>query len=70
MKLLRPRLGVGTKTWIGFSVVFWVPVFITFFTLFFLFENVFIKDLRDVSGIYLQSVEDAYFERAHVHIVD
>lgn len=66
MKLLRPRLGVGTKTWIGFSVVFWVPVFITFFTLFFLFENVFIKDLRDVSGIYLQSVEDAYFERAHV----
>ncbi len=39
MRLLRPRLGVGTKTLIALSIVFWVPVSVLAVIMFYLFQG-------------------------------
>ena len=39
MKLFRPKIGVGAKTWIALSVVFWAPVLLLAALLFYMFQG-------------------------------
>ena len=64
MKLLRPKLGVGTKTWLAFSVVFWMPILILVISLFVLFKDLLKTETLGNARIYLQSAEDIYAEKA------
>lgn len=40
MRLYRPRVGVGLKTWFALSVLFWVPAVVLIIILFYLFQSV------------------------------
>lgn len=64
MKLIRPKLGVGAKTWIALSAVFWVPVMALLGTLFYMFQEQAYQENLDYAKIYLKSAKGVYVERA------
>lgn len=63
MKLNRPKIGVGVKTWIALSAIFWVPAIVLVLVL----SNLFQKQIQqeNVSSIklYLKGAKEVYGER-------
>lgn len=66
MKLLRPKLGVGTKTIIALSVVFWVPIAVLAFFLFQIFQDVLHNDAVDAVKAHLKGARVVYDERVRI----
>lgn len=66
MKLTRPKLSVGTKTFAALSVVFWVPVIALAGILFFLFQGLFNDEVLNSIKIELKGAKGVYEERLKV----
>lgn len=63
MTLYRPKLGVGTKTLIALSLVFWIPVGALAGMLFYLFQGLMQEQLTDHVRVQLTGALGIYDER-------
>lgn len=66
MKLYRPNLDVGTKTFIAMSIMFWVPVVVMVLALFYLFHGLITEDVLDSIKLQLKGAKGVYEERVKV----
>ncbi len=64
MTLLRPKLSVGIKTLMAFTLVFWVPVIALIGGLYFSFNNRLFEEGLDTVKTNLQGAQIIYGERA------
>ncbi|MDH5655283.1 MAG: diguanylate cyclase [Spirochaetia bacterium] len=62
MKLIRPKLGVGSKTMGAFTLVFWIPLLLLIVMLYLLFHNLLDSETANTSRVYIQSIEDVFNE--------
>ncbi|MCK5639408.1 MAG: HAMP domain-containing protein, partial [Gammaproteobacteria bacterium] len=65
MTLVRPKLGVGQKTLIAFSIVFWLPVSVMAAMLFFLTQTQLHNDAISHIKVQLKAAGEVYAERTH-----
>lgn len=63
MKLYRPKISVGIKTFLALSVVFWVPVTIIVLLLFNLYRDFIFNEAADSIHTHLKSAKIIYGER-------
>lgn len=63
MTLYRPQLGVGTKTLIALSLVFWIPVGALAGLLFHLFQDLMHEQIAAQQRVYLKGAIGVYEER-------
>lgn len=63
MKLYRPKIGVGGKTLIALSVIFWVPMMALAGILFYLFQNVIQEEVTGHIKANLKGTIAVYVER-------
>ncbi len=63
MTLYRPRMGVGTKTLIALSMVFWIPVGALAGLLFYLFQGLMQEQVTDHIRVHLKGALSVYDER-------
>lgn len=63
MRLNRPKLGVGVKTWAALSAIFWVPMVVLISILTFLFQNQSYKESVDSIQVYFKGAKEIYGER-------
>src|SRR3990172_6822100 len=66
LRLMRPKLGVGAKTWIALSVVFWVPVVGLSLILFYLFQNTIYDETLLLVKAHLKGAEEVYEARGNL----
>ena len=66
MRLFRPKLGVGTKTLIALSIVFWVPVSVLAVILLYLFQGLLYEEVLDSIKINLKGAREVYEERVRL----
>ena len=64
--LMRPKLGVGAKTWIALTVVFWVPVIGLSLILFYLFQNTIYDETLLLAKAHLKGAEEVYGARGNL----
>ncbi len=66
MRLNRPRINVGTKTFIAFSIVFWLPVAFLAGILFYYFYGILSEEVLNSVKIDLKGAKGVYEERVRV----
>ena len=66
MKLNRPKLGVGSKTFIALSSVFWIPVTGLLALIFYLLQGYVYQEATDSITAYLKGAKSVYGERVTV----
>ncbi|HHL40088.1 MAG TPA: diguanylate cyclase [Deltaproteobacteria bacterium] len=66
MKLYRPKIGVGPKTWMALSVIFWVPIVGLAAVLFFFFKSIVYEETLGSINIHLKGAEGVFSERRQV----
>ncbi len=64
MRLLRPKLGIGIKTLIALSIVFWVPILALITALYLSFNSSLFKENLDTIKTDLKGARVIYEERA------
>lgn len=65
MSFYRPKLGVGTKTLIALSVMFWVPVVVLTAILLYLFQGLISGNISESLQIELRGAKLVYEERGN-----
>lgn len=66
MKLYRPKLGVGVKTWMALSAIFWVPIIVLIAILSYLLQSQTREESIDTIKLYLKGAKEVYGERGKV----
>lgn len=66
LRLFRPKIGVGAKTWIALSIVFWVPVVCLAVILSLLFRNTIYNETLNTIKIHLKGAGEIYGEKVKV----
>lgn len=66
MKLNRPKLGVGVKTWMALSAIFWVPAIVLLVILSSLFQKQIYEESVSSIKLYLKGAKEVYSERVKV----
>ncbi len=62
MKLVRPKLDIGVKTFIALSILFWVPVIALAGILFFMFQNLLYEEVQGSIKINLKAAKEVFYE--------
>jgi diguanylate cyclase (GGDEF)-like protein len=66
MRLYRPKMSVGLKTWVALSIIFWIPMFILAFTLFHLFGSLLRDEVFNSVKAQLKGAKSVYEERVKI----
>ncbi len=66
MKLYRPKLGVGTKSFIALSLVFWIPISLFTGVLYYLFQDIIYDEASSSMKIYLKGAKKVFEERVKI----
>ncbi|MBI5874832.1 MAG: hypothetical protein HZB81_03135, partial [Deltaproteobacteria bacterium] len=64
LKLYRPKLGVGAKTFIALSIMFWIPASVAVAAFFYLFQNLIYENITESVKIQLKGAKLIYEEKA------
>lgn len=62
MKLVRPNLDIGVKTFIALSILFWVPVISLAAILFYMFQNLMYEEVQESIKINLKAAKEVFYE--------
>ena len=66
MRLIRPKIGVGTKTWLALTMVFWLPVIIMAGLFFYLFQGLLYEEVLGSMKVNLKGAKGVYEERVRI----
>lgn len=66
MRLIRPKIGVGTKTWLALTMVFWLPVIIMAGMFFYLFQGLLYEEVLGSMKVNLKGAKGVYEERVRI----
>ena len=66
MRLIRPKIGVGTKTWLALTMVFWLPVIIMAGLFFYLFQGLLYEEVLGSMKVNLKGAKGVYEERVRL----
>lgn len=66
MRLYRPKVGVGLKTWFALSIFFWVPTIVLIVILFHLFRGVIYNEATNSIKTNLTAAKGVFNERTKI----